>query len=535
MKPAFWRSDWFLGVGVVVLVAIFSRSSELIPSLERKAYDLGVKATARTPSDKIAVISIDKQSIDNIGRWPWPRDVHAKMVDKLAKANAKVVAYTVFFSEPENQKINQTISKLLEAASTPSGEAAATQPSPAGGNVLALLKDAEEEFDTDRRLANSFSAAKNVVLPILFEFGIPRGKPDKALPEFIRRNAVAITAGSDELPLQTNSLAISIIDSLGSAAASIGHLNAALDVDGAIRTEALAATYYDEYYPSLAVMIVARSLNLGPKDIQIRPGEAIQIGSLRATTDPQARMFTYFYPDRDKQRAIPEDSFFDVHTDKIPAEKYRDKIVLIGPTAPGVSNVFVTPVDPAMPAVTLQAHTVSSLLQEHFFVAPAWAPWAELGIILLLAAYIIAVLPRLQAGPALVVSGAMFATLVVAHFALMVGAGLWLQLMLPATLLLFGHAALVSKRFIVTEAAKQKSDESSAESNRMLGLAYQGQGQLDLAWDKFRQVPMSAALADTLYNLALDFERKRQFNKAESVFRTIHDFDPKFKDVAEKV
>jgi serine/threonine-protein kinase len=129
----------------------------------------------------------------------------------------------------------------------------------------------------------------------------------------------------------------------------------------------------------------------------------------------------------------------------------------------------------------------------------------------------------------------MFAGLVVAHFGLMVGAGMWLQLMLPATLLLFGHAALVSKRFIVTEAAKQKSDESSAESNRMLGLAYQGQGQLDLAWDKFRQVPMSAALCDTLYNLALDFERKRQFNKAEGVFRAIHEFDAKFKDVGERV
>jgi len=103
--------------------------------------------------------------------------------------------------------------------------------------------------------------------------------------------------------------------------------------------------------------------------------------------------------------------------------------------------------------------------------------------------------------------------------------------MLPATLLLIGHAALVSKRFIVTERAKLKSDETSAESNRMLGLAYQGQGQLDLAWDKFRQVPLSEALLDNLYNLALDFERKRQFNKAEGVFRYMHEFNPKFRDL----
>jgi serine/threonine-protein kinase len=229
------------------------------------------------------------------------------------------------------------------------------------------------------------------------------------------------------------------------------------------------------------------------------------------------------------------DSFYDVITGKIPAEKYRDKIVLIGATAAGVGTTSVTPVSPAMAPVLTLAHSVSSILQEHFFVAPSWGLWAELALFLLVAAYLIALLPRLKAGAALAVSGAVFVALIAAHFGLMVGAGMWLQLMLPATLLLVGHGALVSKRFIVTEAAKAKSDESSAESNRMLGIAYQAQGQLDLAWDKFRQVPMSAAVMDNLYGLALDFERKRQFNKAESVFRHMHEFNPKFKDLEQKL
>jgi CHASE2 domain-containing sensor protein len=54
-----------------------------------------------SPADKIAVIAIDKQSIDNLGRWPWSREVHAKMIDGLAAAKAKVIASTVFFSEPQ--------------------------------------------------------------------------------------------------------------------------------------------------------------------------------------------------------------------------------------------------------------------------------------------------------------------------------------------------------------------------------------------------------------------------------------------------
>ena len=85
-KGAFWKADWFLGLIIVIVVLVFNRVSDLIPSLERKAYDLGVKATSKIPSDKIAVIAIDDQSISNIGRWPWSREVHAKMIDKLADA-----------------------------------------------------------------------------------------------------------------------------------------------------------------------------------------------------------------------------------------------------------------------------------------------------------------------------------------------------------------------------------------------------------------------------------------------------------------
>ena len=522
MKSAFWRTDWFLGLGVVVAFAVFSRASDLIPSLERKAYDLGVAATARTPSDRIAVIAIDDASLANIGRWPWSREVLAQMTEKLAAARAKVIGNTVLFSEPQIDPGYVYVARLLELV--PPGDA-----SP----FTDLLKEAEAKLNTDRKLAASFAAAGNVLQPMLFTLGEPLGKPDRPLPEHVTRNALTNVAGAGE-PLPSRAVQVPI-EPIARSVAAIGHLNQLRDLDGAVRSEPLVVRYYEQFYPSLSVMIAARYLNLAPGDIKVTLGEGIALARLHIGTDPSLLMHTYFYRDSASRPAFAVDSFFDVYTGKIPLEKYRDRIVLIGATAAGLGDAPATPVSSAMPPVLTLAHAVSSILQEHFFLTPLWAYAAELAVILLIAAYIVVVLPRLQAGPALVMSGAMFATLIVAHFALMVGAGMWLQLMLPATLLLVGHAALVSKRFIVTEAAKQKSDESSAESNRMLGLAYQGQGQLDLAWDKFRQVPMSPALADTLYNLALDFERKRQFNKAESVLRSLHEFDPKFKDVAEKV
>jgi serine/threonine-protein kinase len=524
VQSGFWKADWFLGVLVVALFALFGSMSDLVPSLERKAYDAALAAASRTPSDKIAVIAIDKQSIDNIGRWPWPRDTHARMIDLLVQAKARAIGYLVFFAEPENEKINRTLGRLIDAAAPAEGQ-------PLGPTVT-LLKEAQEQFDTDRKLAASMERAGNVVLPVLFTLEVPRGRPDQPLPAFIRRNAVALEEGAS--PTRSSALAISELEGVGNAAAALGHLNVLPDVDGAIRSEALVVSHYDEAYPSLATLLVARSLNLAPKDIRVASG-GVRIGELYARTDAEARMQTAFYKYAGERAPIAEDSFFDVLNGKIVAEKYRDKIVLVGPTAAGVANVFVTPVHPAMPAVALQAQVVSSLLQEHFFVVPAWARFAELGVLLLVALYVVVVLPRLSAGAALVATAVSLATLVAAHFVLMMNAGLWLQLMAPAALLVIGHVALASKRFIMTERARLDADASSAESNRMLGLAYQGQGQLDLAWDKFRQVPRTDAVLENLYSLGLDFERKRQFNKAEAVFKHVHEFKSDFRDVQTKI
>ncbi|MGH8705484.1 MAG: CHASE2 domain-containing serine/threonine-protein kinase [Burkholderiales bacterium] len=531
-KSDFWKTDWFLGLVVVVLL-LFAGGSDLLQSLERKAYDMGVQATARTPSDKIAVIAIDDTSIANIGRWPWSREIHAKMTDLLAGAKAKVIGNTVFFSEPQIDPGYVYISKLLDVAGkiVPAEGAA---PPVELAQMVSLLKEAEQALNTDRKLAESYAKAGNVLLPMVFTPGEPRGKPDKPLPDYAQKNAVLAGKGGGDSPLPTAAVQIPI-DVIGKTAAGMGHLNSYPDVDGGIRTEPLVLMYFDQLYPSLSMMIAAKSLNLGPGDIKIELGESVSLQKLRIRTDPQLQMYTYFYKDRDGKAAFQVDSFFDVISGKIPAEKYRDKIVLIGATAAGVGTTSVTPVSPTMAPVVTVAHSVSSILQEHFFVAPSWGWIVEMLVFLLVAAYLIVLLPRLKAGPAAGITGGILAALIIIHFSLMTASAMWIQLMVPATLLLIGHIALVSKRFIVTEAAKVKADETSAESNRMLGLAYQGQGLLDQAWDKFRQVPMSEALLDNLYNLALDFERKRQFNKAESVFRHMYDFNPKFKDLENRL
>ncbi|MEK7438128.1 MAG: serine/threonine-protein kinase [Pseudomonadota bacterium] len=549
-KSGFWKTDWFLGVVVVVGVVLFNRASDLIPSLERKAYDLGVIATSRAPLDKIAVIAIDEQSLGNLGRWPWSREVLAKMTDSLSAAKAKVIAYTVLFSEPQTDPGYIYVTKLLDltgagaqapaaradAAGSPGSNALAAAPaSDELTQIRAVLKQAEQALNTDRRLAESFVRAGNVVPMTLFDIGAALGKPDKPLPEYVIKNSLPnVRASRDDTIMPTRKVEYPI-EIVGKASAALGYLNSTPDVDGGTRAESLVLDYFGQVYPSLSMMIAARSLNLGVADIKVQPGEKVSLGRLNIVTDPVARMYTYFYKDRDGRPAFPVDSFYDVISGKIPVSKYKDKIVLIGPTAAGLGSAAITPVSTAMPPVLMLAHSVSSILSEHFFVAPTWGRWVELLVFALVVAYLIGMLPRLKAGMGAMITAALIGLILIAHFALMTTSAMWLQLMLPLVLLVVGHVLLVTKRFVLTEAGKVKSDADSAESNRMLGLAFQGQGQLDMAWDKFRKVPMDDGLMENLYNLALDFERKRQFNKAESVFQYMANHNPKFRDLESRL
>jgi serine/threonine-protein kinase len=529
-KTGFWKADWFFGLIVSVAMLVLA-NGDLVQSLERKAYDWGVQSSSRDPLARVAVIAIDDASIANLGRWPWPRDLHAKMTDLLTTAKAKVVVNTSLFFEPQVDAGYAYVTKLTDLH----GQVlAAGVEAPQLVEMGNLLAEAERTLNTDRILAQSVERSGAVVLPMLFTLGDPKGRPDKPLPEYVARNRLPQVSDANGDAWPTASVLMPI-EAVGIHASAIGHLNASADVDGGIRAEPLLLRYYDIYFPSLSLLVAARSLNLGPADIKATLGEEVRLGNLRIQTDGMTQMNTFFYKDRGDKPAFQVDSFYDVLTGKIPAGKYQDKIVLIGATAAGVGASQVTPVSPAMAPVLTLAHSVSSILQEHFFVTPVWGNYGSFAAFLLIAAYIIVLLPRLSAGFGALATALLLVALIGTHFGLMVGAGMWIPLMAAASLLLVGHLLLTTKRFLITERGKEKSEADSAESNRMLGLAFQGQGQLDMAFDKFRKCPLDDALMENLYNLALDFERKRQFNKAEAVFRYMAEYRLDFRDLAQRI
>lgn len=579
MKQGIWKSDWFVGLLITLIFLVFM-NSDFIQSIERDAYDFGVRSSSRIPSDKIAIIAIDDQSIANIGRWPWSRDIHAQMHELLAEAGAKAIGQTVLFTEPQLdpglqfiRELKQTFEessiasvaeqinelnlviessrKLVKNKRDANGRAAINKiseflensplQSQVGDELAAYMEyidSAETALDTDKILAESMLFANNVVLAMPFILGDPLGRPDEDLPDYVLANKLSennIIDGPSTNPEGWYPLpmvdSLPPIPAIGENAASIGALVSVLDVDGGIRSEPLIIDYFNDYYPSVALILAAKSLNLGLDDIKVTMSSDVQLGRLKIKTDKESQMKTFFYNSDSYDGAFPTDSFFDVIQGKIPLSKYRDKIVLIGATAFGVGNTMVTPIDPAMSPVLTLAHSVSSILNEDFFIQPEWATYAELGALALIALYLMLLLPKLGAAVGFVITGLLLVAFFVTHYIMMTTQGTWIQLMTPSLLLAAGHILLTTKRFLLTERGKARLDIESAESNRMLGLSMQGQGQLDMAFEKFRKLPMDKSVLELMYNLALDYERKRQFNKAKSVYDMMADHDAKFRDI----
>ena len=568
MKTRFWGSDWFAGLLITIVVVIFSGAAPFA-SLERAFYDWGVRSTERSPSSKIAVIAIDDESINNLGRWPWPRDLHAELINRLSEGGAKVIGQTVFFVEPqidpgmlyirelieffstasfndvpadidtlgamlEFQGDNQAITEILEFYLQSSVNTRLNQDIE---TLKSSLFEAEQALNIDAKLAESLANAKNVVLAMVFFLGMPRGNPNTELPDYVLKNA--INQIRDRVSAQANGLfpipsedALPPIPEIGPYAAAIGHLNTLPDPDGGVRSEPLVLQYYDHFFPSISLQIAARSLNLDTSDIKVNLAQSVELGSLTIKTNRELRMNTFYYTDKPGRSAFQVDSYYDVFSGKIPAEKYRDKIVLIGATATGVGTPQITPIDISMAPVLTLAHSVSSILNEDFFIEPEWGFWARMGTFLVVMLYLMLIMPRLKAGVAFAITLMLLLMLVASHYLLMTNNTMWVQLMTPAALLAIGYLLITTKRFLVTERGKARSDEESAESNRMLGIAFQSQGQLDMAFEKFRKCrPVDEQVLEAMYNLALDFERKRQFSKATSIYQYMSRHDKKFRDI----
>ncbi|MFK2890426.1 CHASE2 domain-containing protein [Dyella flagellata] len=86
------------GTGLLVLLIV---SGVTVP-WDNALYDLNARYWRYTPDDHVVIVAIDARSLDEIGRFPWPRSVHAQLIDRLSAYGVRGVGMDVTMSTPSN-------------------------------------------------------------------------------------------------------------------------------------------------------------------------------------------------------------------------------------------------------------------------------------------------------------------------------------------------------------------------------------------------------------------------------------------------
>jgi CHASE2 domain-containing sensor protein/tRNA A-37 threonylcarbamoyl transferase component Bud32 len=546
-KRKFAVADSAIGalVCLLVLAAFWMHWAD---GIELKLYDLRAKlrATDRAP-EQIILVGIDDQSLNEIGRWPWPRSYIADMIDLLSESQAKVIALNILFDRKELNPGLAEVSALRQAMEEQAQQMARGVRPPADdpdaavrfaaqrasaatvADVARILQQVEQKLDNDARLVDAIALSANVVLPMHFHLGRAMGKSDKAIPEPVQANFLP------EVPVSGREVGavdfVAPYAEFAEHARALGQINLTPSPDGVQRSYPLVVSYNGRLFPSFALQMLRAFYNLESEDYRYTPGRELVLGNARIPVDAEGRLLVnYIGPPYQTFTSV---RFSDVRNRQIPMELFQDKIVIIGLVATGVgADLYSTPVGTLYPAAELHATVMQNVLSESFLLRPEWAQQAELIVLIVLALFVALAIPHLSAGKSAIIASLLLIAVIAGGIYMFTAYGYWLQMVYPVLMLVAGYSVVVSKRYLVAEKRTEVLEGESVETNKMLGLSFQGQGMLDMAFEKFRKCPVDDSMKDILYNLALDFERKRQFNKAVSVFDHIAAVDKNFRDIA---
>ena len=285
--------EWlWIGLLLLPVTAYLSLSPGL--ALNNPLYDSLRRLTPLPVDPRILLVTIDGPSLKKLGQWPWPRSLHADLIDRLSAAQPAAILFDVVFSEPGN---------------------------PAN----------------DKRLADAVCNAGNVLLPLL------RDGP-----------ASYIQPAEQMLPLLK-------------CAKGVGHINVEADNDGVVRSLYLREGPLDAMAPQLAWL----AYQMGTQEPMPMPAE-----SHGKVSEQWHREHGIRIPFIAANSHFPSVSYVSVLRGEVSPELLRNRLILVGATASGMSDRFATPISSTLgttAGVEIQANVLNGLLQEHSIVdLPGW-------------------------------------------------------------------------------------------------------------------------------------------------------------------
>ncbi len=467
--------------------------------VEWAGYRFGEKlAPKRAPNSQVAVVGIDGAALKQFGPWPWPRSVLAKLVDTLTADRAEVVVLGVDLSAPQNAATLDYLTQFKTLA---------TQPGGASPDLNAKLDEARGVLDTDTALIGAMQRSGHVLLAA-------RGTLlQDAAPE-------DADSGSPSFALNVDAPAAPAVE-LRAPQAGFVHAAAGVGFEEVrdVTSPEVPLIVLSDAHPvaSLALLAAAREQGGDLGNVSLQTLGGVTLGGLKVNTDRSLHVLL-----RDDADTLPRYGLVDVLAGTVSPERLAGKAVLVGRMDEnGAAPILRT------------ASLVSGLLNGDLVAAPVWVWMVRAALTLLVGLYLVFLLPRLGNFIAIGVSAFLLVVLLNAEYVPLLSQALWLPLMLPCCLLVFGHVTVSIAHFMHERSGVSRG--AMSEVNREFGLALQALNRFDQAFVRFRQCLPSRMLCDNLMNLAQEHERGRRYSQALEIYAYIQKLAPAYPGLNERL
>jgi adenylate cyclase len=334
----------------------------------------------------VTIIDIDEKSLAKLGQFPWPRTRFADLITNLTRLGAVVIAFDIVFPEPD--RLN---------------------PDAAADTFRNLDEQTREKLralpSNDQILADAMRKSRVV----LGESGLPYiiSEFDKSLP----LTGLAMLGEEPQRFMFDFPGLLRNVQVLEAAAGGRGLFTIRPERDGIIRRVPMIMLAQGATMPSLSFEMLR--VATGADTILIKSDDragikSIAVKGFEVPTDRNGQLWVHFARN-DPSIYV---SAIDVLEGRVAPEMIARKLVLIGTSAVGLSDIKTTPVSPAMPGVEIHAQVLEAALTKSLLAQPLYGPTLEFGAALVLGLLVIAFAPLF--GPVtLVAVGALFATLLI--------------------------------------------------------------------------------------------------------------------------
>jgi len=287
------------------------------------------------------------------------------------------------------------------------------------------------------------------------------------------------------------------------------------------------------YFPSFEMRLAAQTLGVPMERITVHPGQGVSLDTAWYATDASLRVYPQV-PDASRPISVltAEQVLNDSVFQNVVKNELRGKTVLVGVSDGLLAQSVRVPGLFTSTGLLWSAQVVDAIINESFVNVPYWSSGVQRGALLLVALYLLLLPLRLRGSLGLLIGAGLAILLLNGNLLLMVVHNTWLPLALPVVFLLLGQSLLWLHDRGSRHHARLRDERDAALLELSANL--REQGQLDQAMVRLSDCAASGQVQEAFYQLGLDFERRRQFNKALIAYDHIAKQDDNFRDIRER-